>query len=137
MLLISSACIFLLTFIPYISAKDLGVLAQRNRLEHLAKALNLWDDKEHKVKEMEDIFKADYSEDIKNCEQLAECFNYLRITLGKEEAVWQFELYICNPGAKKERNLCPDNKYQPDSHSRRISLLLRAFEQHLLCTLHL
>lgn len=85
MLLISSACIFLLTFIPYISAKDLGVLAQRNRLEHLAKALNLWDDKEHKVKETEDIFKADYSEDIKNCKQLAECFNYLRITLGKEE----------------------------------------------------
>ena len=104
MLLISSACIAILTFSPYISAKSIGIAAQENRLEHYARTLNIWNESTQSI-DFPTLYEAKDSASIENCKQLNGCFDYLRRQLGTEETTKLYGksfLTYHTPGQKTE-----------------------------------
>ena len=104
MLLISSACIAILTFSPYISAKSIGIAAQENRLEHYARTLNIWNESTQSI-DFPTLYEAKDSASIENCKQLNDCFDYLRRQLGTEETTKLYGksfLTYHTPGQKTE-----------------------------------
>lgn len=108
MLLISSACIILLTFVPFISAKSIGITAQKHRFEHLARALNVWDNERGTLKTTMTTAGTHDSKDSKNIEQLTACYSYLKQELGEKELTklyGQADFSFLAPSSKKEDTL--------------------------------
>lgn len=89
MLLISSSVIILLTYIPGISARNIGIQSQIHRLQRMASELSLWDTKTGKLVDTE-AFQAKDSLQKYTIRQLDDCYVYLENTLGRETAIDRF-----------------------------------------------
>ncbi|MDR0988454.1 MAG: DUF4153 domain-containing protein [Prevotellaceae bacterium] len=83
MLLISSAAIGLLTYIPGISAKRIGEKAQLHRMETLARKLSLWNADTHRIILPDSIVPTDTLR-IRQVEELSSAYRYVARTLGEE-----------------------------------------------------
>lgn len=77
MLIFSVFFIAILTFIPGISAKSIGVYAQERRLEKYIKQLDLLDPTTHKIKTDIDLLQDTDSLSLKKKQELQECYRYL------------------------------------------------------------
>ena len=78
---LQAACvIIILTYIPGISAKSIGIASQKARMERIADSLGLRDAATGKLRES--IHLADYDKD--QLHELAEAYNYLSREMGKE-----------------------------------------------------
>ncbi|MDR0962128.1 MAG: DUF4153 domain-containing protein [Mediterranea sp.] len=86
MLLISSIVIVLLTYIPGISARSIGIAAQEHRMVQLARSLSLWDEQTSKLKEVPTIKTSDLAE-YNKLQQLGDSYDYLRRELGHKPMI--------------------------------------------------
>ena len=89
MLLISSVAIILLTYIPGVSARSLGILSQSHRMKQLALELSLWDTATGKLIHT-DIFKPKDSLQTEKVRQLNSSYEYLIDENSKKEVVSQY-----------------------------------------------
>lgn len=78
--IIAVCAIAVLTYIPGISAKSIGIASQKARMERIADALDLRDAATGKLREH--FNPADYDKD--QLHELAEAYNYLRREMGQE-----------------------------------------------------
>ncbi|MDR0894187.1 MAG: DUF4153 domain-containing protein [Prevotellaceae bacterium] len=86
MLLVSAVVIAVLTYIPAISAKDIGIAAQEHRLETLARSLSLWNDSTARLTGTA-TFKTTDSLMFYRATQLVDCYDYLQKMQGKKRAL--------------------------------------------------
>lgn len=89
MLLVSSCVIILLTYIPGISARSIGIRSQIHRLERMARGLSLWDAKTGKLMDTKS-FQAKDSLQLYQSHQLDECYDYLENEMGRETTIARF-----------------------------------------------
>lgn len=89
MLLVSSSAIILLTYIPGISARNIGIRSQIDRMQRMARELSLWDAATGKLVDTE-AFQAKDSLQKYTLRQLDDCYAYLANTLGRETAITRF-----------------------------------------------
>lgn len=89
MLLVSSSAIILLTYIPGISARNIGIRSQIDRMQRMARELSLWDVATGKLVDTE-AFQAKDSLQKYTLRQLDDCYAYLANTLGRETAIARF-----------------------------------------------
>lgn len=89
MLLVSSSAIILLTYIPGISARNIGIRSQIDRMQRMARELSLWDAATEKLVDTE-TFQAKDSLQKYTLRQLDDCYAYLANTLGRETAIARF-----------------------------------------------
>ncbi len=89
MLLVSSCAIILLTYIPGISARNIGIRSQIDRMQRMARELSLWDVATEKLVDTE-AFQAKDSLQKYTLRQLDDCYAYLANTLGRETAIARF-----------------------------------------------
>lgn len=89
MLLVSSSAIILLTYIPGISARNIGIRSQIDRMQRMARELSLWDAATGKLVDTE-AFQAKDSLQKYTLRQLDDCYAYLANTLGRETAIARF-----------------------------------------------
>ena len=83
MLIISSFAIAILTYIPGISAKSIGIHAQEKRLEQYIQKLDMLDSKTHKLKQEYPAI-APESNEWKEFRELEECYSYLSKEVGSD-----------------------------------------------------
>ena len=79
--LLAAGAIIVLTYIPGITAKSIGVSSQKARLERLAESLGLRDAATGKLREP--LQSAEY--DREQLRELAEAYRYLRLEMGTEK----------------------------------------------------
>ena len=103
MLLISPSVIVLLTYIPGISARNIGIQSQIHRLERMARELSLWDVKTGKLIDTK-TFPAKDSLQKYTTRQLDDCYVYLENTLGRENAIARFGVndLVVSPASEDE-----------------------------------
>lgn len=77
MLIFSAFCIAILTYIPGISARSIGVSAQEKRFEKYIKKMDLLDPVTHKIKTDIDLSQDTDSLSLKYKQELQECYRYL------------------------------------------------------------
>jgi hypothetical protein len=85
MLLISAMVIAVLTYIPGISARSIGIAAQEHRLETLARQLSLWNDTTSRLTATK-TFHATDTLVAAQAIQLSDCYDYLKGEQGRERA---------------------------------------------------
>lgn len=81
MLIISTCCIAVLTYIPGINARSIGIYAQEKRLEKYIKKLDARDAETHKLKREFADMPSSKKKDVR---ELQESYHYLRRELGTE-----------------------------------------------------
>ena len=103
MLLISSSVIILLTYVPGISARSMGIQSQVHRLHRMASELSLWDADTGKLVDTES-FQAKDSLQKYTIRQLDDCYNYLEDALGRETAIARFGVnnLVLEPDSENE-----------------------------------
>lgn len=84
MLIFSAFWIAILTYIPGINAKSIGIYAQEKRLEKYIKKLDLLDPATHKIKTDINLLQDADSLSLKNIRELQECYRYLIKEQGSE-----------------------------------------------------
>lgn len=110
MLLIASAFIVILTYIPGISAKSIGIMSQKERLYTYIKELSLTDNKGFLISDS--IFLRRIAEDSIRREvyyQMQSCYDYLKEQEGREEVEKRYgvcmDLETAKDGPVKYREL--------------------------------
>ncbi|MDR0894598.1 MAG: DUF4153 domain-containing protein [Prevotellaceae bacterium] len=86
MLLMSAVVIALLTYIPGISARSIGIAAQKHRLETLARGLELWNDTTSRLTGTA-TFQTTDSLMFYRATQLNDCYYYLKKEQGEKQAL--------------------------------------------------
>lgn len=89
MLLASSLVIVLLTYIPGISARSIGIISQAHRMERLAEGLSLRDAATGKLSGTEKFLAKD-SAQLSDARQLNDSYTYLQKELGKNIAITRY-----------------------------------------------
>lgn len=89
MLLISSVVIAVLTYIPGITARSIGIWAQAQRLEHLARQLSLWDDATGKLFNNIDLQGKD-STALATARELDASYQYLESQEGADKVIARY-----------------------------------------------
>lgn len=89
MLMISSFAIAILTYIPGINAKSIGIYAQEKRLEQYIQKLDMLDSKTHRLKLDYPAIEPE-SEKWKEFRELEECYEYLSNEVGPEDIEKRF-----------------------------------------------
>jgi hypothetical protein len=89
MLLISAFVIAVLTYIPGISAKSIGIASQEHRLEALARSLSLWNDSTARLTATRSFHSTDTLM-LRQAIQLIDSYDYLEKVQGKELAVARY-----------------------------------------------
>ncbi|WP_455587144.1 DUF4153 domain-containing protein [Bacteroides sp.] len=99
MVVVSSICIVILTFIPGISAKSIGIHSQRQRLEKYISRLDMLDSATHKLKQGV-IFSETDSLRWQDARELEACYSYLE----KETSVRYMEdkYGICDISTRRD-----------------------------------
>lgn len=121
MLLISSSVIILLTYIPGISAHNIGIRSQIHRLQRMASELSLWDAATGKLVDTE-AFQAKDSLQKYTIRQLDDCYVYLENTLGREAAIARFGVnnLVLEPDNNDESAYfsCPNNDINIEGYNQ-------------------
>lgn len=86
MLLISALAIVVLTYIPGISARSIGISSQASRMESLARNLSLWDVRTDKLAGTENFQQKD-SVLLNQAHELNACYDYLEKEQGREKVI--------------------------------------------------
>ena len=83
MVVVSSICILILTFIPGINARSIGIHSQKQRLERYISRLDMLDSVTHKLKQGE-VFNETDSLRWKDARELEACYSYLENETGSD-----------------------------------------------------
>ncbi|WP_320935709.1 DUF4153 domain-containing protein [Bacteroides nordii] len=83
MAVVSSICIVILTFIPGISARSIGIHSQKQRLERYISRLDMLDSVTHKLKQGV-VFNETDSLRWKDARELEACYSYLKDETGSD-----------------------------------------------------
>lgn len=83
MAVVSSICIVILTFIPGISARSIGIHSQKQRLERYISRLDMLDSVTHKLKQGV-VFNETDSLRWKDARELEACYSYLEDETGSD-----------------------------------------------------
>ena len=83
MAVVSSICIVILTFIPGISARSIGIHSQKQRLERYISRLDMLDSVTHKLKQGV-VFNETDSLRWKGARELEACYSYLKDETGSD-----------------------------------------------------
>ena len=83
MAVVSSICIVILTFIPGISARSIGIHSQKRRLERCISRLDMLDSVTHKLKQGV-VFNETDSLRWKDARELKACYTYLKDETGSD-----------------------------------------------------
>lgn len=121
MLLISSCVIVLLTYIPGITARSIGIASQTHRLESLAHELSLWDTATGKLKDTKE-FAAKDSTQIFMAKELSACYAYLENEQGRAFVRTTYGMNDLKDYATDNYNTryfnCPDTIVPIEGYSR-------------------
>jgi hypothetical protein len=114
MLLISAVVIAVLTYIPGISAKSIGIAAQEHRLETLARQLSLWNDSTAQLTGTK-AFRTTDTTAVYQAVQLMDCYDYLKKEQGEKRAQHLYgknELKLSTLMSLAEKDKPEDKRYE-------------------------
>lgn len=125
MALISIGCIVVLTFVPGISAKSIGISSQTQRMKYYIQKLDMMNDSTYKLKPSVAIIESEDSIKTREFRELQECYNYLRQEIGSDRMLATYgpcNITINDRNKNRQFDLDFSNEINIRSYSKYIPL---------------